>query len=157
MSMKKRIIISCMVIISTLIVGLGLGDSIAVSRMSQVTNTAVTTNTNVTDTTPVVETTPEVAKTWQTVQTFTGSSIKTTEDFTIDSDEWKVVWSTTPGQYGDMNFIVGVDDITGSMVSSVANVIGAGNDESYVKEGAGTYCLDINTAQNYTITVQELK
>jgi len=101
---------------------------------------------------------PKAAKTWQKVIDFKGNSIKTTQKFTISSDEWKIKWSTTPGTYGDMNFQIYLYDGNGNLAGSgvLANIIGKGSDESFIYE-SGEYYLMINTAQNYTITVEENK
>jgi len=100
------------------------------------------------------------AKEWKEIAKFEGNSIKTTEKFIIDSDEWRIKWSTTPGEYGDMNFQIYVYNSDGSLNTSsggiVANIIGKGSDTSYIHE-SGEYYLTINTAQNYTITIEELK
>ncbi len=40
-----------------------------------------------------------VVKIWQQVIEFGGSSIKTTQKSTIDSDEWMLTWTTTLGDY----------------------------------------------------------
>lgn len=107
--------------------------------------------------TPVVETTAKpVEKTWQKVTEFKGASIKKTQKFTVTSDEWRIKWSTTPGQYGDMNFQIYVNDSEGNMTDVVANIIGKGSDESYM-DNAGVYSLEINTAQNYVITIEQNK
>lgn len=94
-------------------------------------------------------------KTWQKVTEFKGNSIKNTQKFTVGND-WKIVWSTTPGQYGNMNFVIAVNDENGSPVSIAANIIGKGSDESYMTT-AGTFSLGINTAQNYDIIIEENK
>lgn len=100
----------------------------------------------------------EKTKTWQRVTEFRGNSIKTTKKFTIDSDEWKIKWSTAPGEYGDMNFQIYLYDTNGNLAGSgvLANIIGRGNDESYIYE-SGEYYLMINTAQNYNITIEQNK
>jgi len=99
-----------------------------------------------------------VAATWKDIITFEGQSIKDTETFTIPSDEWRIVWETKPGQYGDMNFQIYVYKAGGTTgaavpVSVAANVIGAGKDTSTVR-GKGNFYLSINTSQTYKITVQ---
>jgi hypothetical protein len=97
-----------------------------------------------------------VAKTWQQVITFEGSSIKTTQKFTIDSNNWRIKWSTTPGKLGDMNFQIYINDANGAPAGVAANIIGKGNDESYMTV-TGEFSLTINTAQNYSIIVEQEK
>src|SRR5659263_142508 len=132
------------------------------------TNTATTGNTQAplitiapvpTIKTNIPTTAPKAApttapKTWQQVITFEGSSIKTTQKFTIDSDNWRIKWSTTPGKLGDMNFQIYINDASGSPVGVAANIIGKGNDESYMTD-TGEFSLMINTAQNYSIVVEQ--
>lgn len=101
---------------------------------------------------------PPPAPTWNEVITFKGSSIKNTQSFHISSEEWRIEWSTKPGQYGDMNFILYTYNADGSMKEPgvVANIIGAGSDISYMR-GSGDYYLTINTAQPYTVIIKEKK
>ena len=57
---------------------------------------------------------------------------------------------------GDMNFAIMVYSSDDSNNSVAANVIGKGSDTCY-QSGAGEYYFTINTAQQYNITVEELK
>lgn len=91
---------------------------------------------------------------WQEVITFEGSSIKDTETFKISSGEWRINWSTKPGDMGDMNFQIYVYKANGDLESVAANIIGAGSDTSYMR-GSGEYYFTINTSQPYTIVVEE--
>ncbi len=107
------------------------------------------------DAKPVKE---EVKKEAQWVETirFEGESIKDTETFNISSNEWRIAWSTKPSDLGEMNFQIYVYKADGSLESVAANVIGEANDTSYVR-GSGDYYLTINTAQPYTIIIEEKK
>jgi hypothetical protein len=96
------------------------------------------------------------AKTWQQIIAFEGSSTKNTQTFHVTSNEWRINWSTQPGQYGDMNFQIMVYKGENNLVSVAANVIGKGADTSYMR-GSGDYYLMINTAQPYKITIEENK
>lgn len=98
-----------------------------------------------------LKTTP--AATWHEIARWEGKSIKDTETFHIPSREWRIVWSTKPGEYGNMNFAIIVYNSDGTMVSVAANTIGEGSDISYVR-GSGDYYLSINTAQLYTIIIE---
>jgi len=51
-----------------------------------------------------------------------------------------------------MNFIVNLDD----MIDGIDNCVGADNSVS-TESTPGDYTLDINTSQQYIITVEELK
>jgi hypothetical protein len=94
------------------------------------------------------------APTWTEVISWEGSSIKDTETFSITANEWRIRWSTWPGQYGDMNFQIYVYEANGNLNSVAANIIGEGNDVSYVR-GSGDYYLTINTGQPYAITIEQ--
>jgi hypothetical protein len=93
---------------------------------------------------------------WQEVITFEGSSIKNTQTFHVDSDNWRISWSTWPGDYGNMNFQIMTYNGDGSMKEPgvAANVIGKGSDTSYMR-GSGDYYLTINTGQPYKVVVEE--
>jgi hypothetical protein len=96
---------------------------------------------------------PEKPATWQTVATFKGDSIGNTQPFTV-GDEWRIVWTSSPGKAGDANFAVDVMKPGDSMpLDTVGNVIGKGGATSY-ESGAGTYYLSIQADENYNIVVQ---
>ena len=89
---------------------------------------------------------------------WSGKSIKSTETFNVTTQEWKISWSTRPGDYGEMNFQILVYNADGTLHlqnAVVANVIGADTDSS-VMRGSGRYYLTINSAQPYEITVEEM-
>lgn len=94
------------------------------------------------------------AKNWQKVIAFSGSSIEKTQKFTINSNEWRIKWSTLPSKYGDTNFVVSVYDENGDIVNVVVTSVGKGADESYII-GTGTYSLEIDTVQKYNIIIEE--
>ena len=76
----------------------------------------------------------------------------------VNEQEWKISWSTRPGDYGEMNFQILVYNADGTPYLQnfvVANVIGADTDSS-VMRGSGRYYLTINSAQPYEITVEEM-
>jgi len=62
-----------------------------------------------------------VVKIWQQVIEFGGSSIKTTQKFTIDSDKWMLTWAITLGDY-EGNFVIYVYSGNGDIVNVVANL-----------------------------------
>src|SRR5450830_1605932 len=94
------------------------------------------------------------AKNWQQVTEFTGDSTKTTQPFTIVSNEWRIAWTATPGTYGDGNFVIYLYSADGNIVSVAANVIGEGGDTSYVYT-SGTYYLSIIAIENYDIVIEQ--
>jgi hypothetical protein len=126
--------------------------SLSLMGCSSQTTTVVPT-TKFTAAKPVTE---SVAKKWQEVIEFKGSSIKTTQKFKVDSNNWRIKWSTTPGTMGNMNFQIYVTDASGTNVNDAANIVGKGNNESYIST-AGEYSLTINTAQNYDIVIEQNK
>jgi len=81
-------------------------------------------------------------------------SIRTTETFHMPSNQWTITWNTNSGRCGDMNFIIEVYNADGSVKDTAANAIGASNDYT-IERGAGDYYLNINTAQPYTIQIEE--
>ena len=52
------------------------------------------------------------------------------------------------------NFVIMVYNSKGDPDSVIANIIGAGEDISYMR-GKGDYYLSINTAQDYKIVVEQ--
>lgn len=127
---------------------------------SQTTNGQTSTSSNSTATAdatkPTASTQPAKEKTWVDVTKFEGNGIKNTEKFNIDSDEWRIVWSTQPGDSGKQNFQIYVNDKDGELSDVAANIIGQGNDTSYMNK-SGQYSLKIVSGQPYTITIQEKK
>ena len=96
----------------------------------------------------------EKPMTWHMVKRFEGSGIKSTETFEITSDEWRISWNTKAGQYGGMNFQIFVFNADGSLKDLSANVIGTNADSSIIR-GEGRYYLKFNTAQPYSVQVEE--
>lgn len=102
-------------------------------------------------TSPVVDSSPAY---WAEVIRWEGNSIKDTETFSITANDWRIRWSTEPGEYGDMNFQIYIYEANGSLKNIAANIIGEGSDVSYVR-GAGDYYLTINTGQPYTVIIEQ--
>ena len=99
--------------------------------------------------------TPTRTPSWTEVVQWQGSSIKDTETFSISSHDWRIRWETKLGQYGfAMNFQIYVFTAGGEVKSIAANAIGAARDVSYVR-GARDYYLTINTAQPYSVVVEQ--
>lgn len=98
---------------------------------------------------------PEPKQTaWYKVAQWQGKSIKNTETFNISSREWRISWETKAGEYGEMNFQIYVYKSNEDLLSVAANVIGYDKDSTIIR-GKGSYYLMINTAQPYTIVVEE--
>lgn len=98
---------------------------------------------------------PVKQQSWQVVATFTGNGTKQTQKFTV-RNEWRIRWNTQPGPYGAMNFQIYIYSENGELDGVAANVIGSSQDVSY-QHRSGTFYLTINTAQPYSIAVDELR
>lgn len=96
----------------------------------------------------------DTPSTWSEVITFEGDGIKNTESFEITANEWKIIWDTKPGTYGDMNFQIYVYTSDGALSDVAANVIGESQDETIIR-GSGSYYLMINSGQPYTIKIEQ--
>ena len=97
---------------------------------------------------------PATPATWHEVGRWQGKGTKNTETFHIPSQEWKIAWSTKPGDLGAMNFSIMVYKTGGSFpITVAANVIGEDADQSIMR-GDGNYYLTIATAQPYMVTVE---
>jgi predicted nucleic acid-binding Zn ribbon protein len=103
---------------------------------------------------PTMTATPTKELTWHEVARFEGNATKTTEKIFINSEQWRINWSTTSGKYGDSNFILFIYNGEGEMEESGANTIGSGSDTSYVYK-SGTFYFSIITSQEYTIVIEE--
>lgn len=95
------------------------------------------------------------SRTWQRVASWTGDGIKSTPSFTV-GDEWAIEWATQPGQFGAMNFQIYTYTSDGQLSDVDANIIGAGGDTSY-KHTAGTYYLQVNSAQHWQVSIWDKK
>lgn len=85
-----------------------------------------------------------------------GKATKNTETFHISSRQWRISWTTRPGEFGAMNFQIYVYKEGSVLPNVAANVIGTDSD-STIMRGAGDYYLTINTGQPYVIVVEALK
>ena len=92
---------------------------------------------------------------WVTVAQWQGVGIKTTEIFTIDSDEWAVAWQCGESQHGfdifqgfiynaDKRFDIGV----------IGNVAQPAKDISYFHKG-GRYYIEVNSTCPWSILVSK--
>jgi hypothetical protein len=84
-----------------------------------------------------------------------GEGARRTRTFRVSTPEWAIAWSTRREKsYGDSSFAIIVHDVNGNYVALAANVMDENND-SITMRGAGTYYLNINGKQPYTIVVRE--
>ncbi len=94
---------------------------------------------------------PAPPASWHTIETFSGDTQKNTAPFTIQGSQFRVTWQES-GQ-----FYFGADaespDNSGNYCA-IANLAGSGSDTTYCY-GAGTYYISVNTANPWTITVED--
>lgn len=95
---------------------------------------------------------------WRAIKKFKGKKSRKTESFKINGKEWKVSWKTkTPPNKEDAEFILLLKNRNNKEDSHViANYTGSDEDFSFL-EGIGEYYLQINSTQDYEITIHELK
>lgn len=98
----------------------------------------------------VVTPPPAPPASWHTVQTFSGQTQKNTAPFTIQGSQWRISWQET----GDGYFGANAQSPDGGNYCSIANLVGPGSDSTYCY-GAGTYYVSVNTANLWTITVED--
>ncbi|MDE1924931.1 MAG: hypothetical protein KGH79_01995 [Patescibacteria group bacterium] len=98
----------------------------------------------------VVTAPPKPAASWHTVGTFSGQTQKNTAPFTIQGSQWRITWQET----GDGYFGANIESPSGDGYCSIANLAGSGSDSTYCY-GAGTYYLSVNTANSWTMTVED--
>ena len=142
--------------VAGIIYGVGYlnGDASAVNKINATLDANWEAKNATTDTMATETPTEDLTvKAWKEVIKFSGSSIKTTQKFTVTADEWRIKWDTTPTA-DDANFQIYVNNADGSIKSVVANIIGKGSDESYIT-GSGEFSLTINTSQKYNVTIEE--
>lgn len=101
---------------------------------------------------------PAAPATWQVVKSWSGTSAKKTEPFTIIGKQWRINWSNkdTTG-IGSTLLQVMVYRPGGSLPLEIpVNTTQEGSDTSYVYQG-GEFYLQINSLGNWKITVEELR
>ena len=94
---------------------------------------------------------------WQWVAGWSGSGIKETETFSVQS-EWRITWETkNEKKEGAGIFQIYVHDENDKLVSLAANKQGVGKDTSYVRS-AGKHYLKINSGNvDWTVLVEDLQ
>ena len=86
---------------------------------------------------------------WETVKSWKGNGLKNTEPFTINSDEWRIIW-TNKG----MLLQIFVNAKNGSFFDLAANTTESGSDVSYFYK-PGEYYLTINGIGEWSVIVEE--
>lgn len=99
---------------------------------------------------------------WTTTHTFSGNGAQKTETFSAP-DDWKLNWSCNPAissMGSQYNIIVDVNNSDGTPLDPAAinTLCKTGNTSGSTEERqSGSIYLDVNSEDNWTITVQELK
>ncbi len=99
----------------------------------------------------VVSQPPAPPASWHIVATYSGQTQKNTSTFVIQGSQWRITWQET----GDGYFGADAESPDGSgSYCSIANLVGAGSDSTYCYK-PGTYYLSVNTANPWTMTVED--
>ncbi len=94
---------------------------------------------------------PAPPASWHTIETFSGDTQKNTAPFTIQGSQFRVTWQESGQYYFGAN--TQSPDNSGNYCA-IANLVGSGSDSTYCY-GAGTYYISVNTANPWTITVED--
>lgn len=96
------------------------------------------------------------AANWQTVTTFTGSASKTTDYFTIPTNEWRINWKCTPTSPRYEGIVaITVYAKGGEYIKAFSSTNTETSGITYIHEGTGQYYLDISPiVANFEITVE---
>lgn len=95
--------------------------------------------------------TPVVA-TWHKVKSWSGSGMKTTEQFEIPGREWRVNWTNKEGQQIFQIYLYKDGELYLAQ-SVLANTLDAGSDTTYVY-ASGTFHLQINATGPWSVEVE---
>lgn len=98
----------------------------------------------------VVTPPPAPPASWHTVASYSGQTQKNTSPFTIKGSQWRITWQET----GDGYFGADTESTDGSNYCSIANLVGPGSDATYCYK-PGTYYISVNTANSWTMTVED--
>ena len=102
-------------------------------------------------------TSPAVSRSWKEVGRWSGAGQKQTESFEVASGEWRISYKTTTAVSGVTLFQIYVyDAATQQLVAVAANRAEAGSETSSVQgHGGGRFYLMINTANNWSVAVED--
>jgi len=83
---------------------------------------------------------------WKTVQTFSGTGIETTDDFTISSSKWRMVWSAKAVYVEAGIFFSGFVTCNdcGATSKGFANVTSEGSGQSVFRT-KGSHYIEVNS------------
>ncbi len=137
----------------------GSGSQSTTTQQTQTTQKGTQANPTRTQAKPTPTHTPK----WTTIQTFSGNGISKTAPFTVNANQWRIVWSCNPAAYGsEYNLIADLTVPSDSYGESVVNVI-CKQDAPSTTSGqtmeytAGTFYLDVNSEASWTFQIQILK
>ena len=103
-----------------------------------------------------VGTISQTDKAWKTTYTFSGNSNEDTDDFTIKSSKWRIVWSANK-QYEDVyggNFIVHLVD-SDSEEDLVINTIPSDEGTTIIRKKGTFYFKIMSFITNWKMEIQE--
>lgn len=143
-------------------IGAGIGSSNSSTSANTSNNTAASSAPTATTKPTTPTPTPTPPPTWQTTHTFTGNGDSKTATFTVSGNDWKLNWSCNPSSnyIGQYNVIVDVDnsDTTPMDPAAINTICKSGNTSGGTEEHqGGTFYLDVQSEDTWTMTIQELK
>ena len=102
---------------------------------------------------------PKPEPTWRTIATFSGSSSKNTQPFSVTGNQIRLTWSCgLTGEFDSGSFSINIKQTTekyGDLLINTGNCPLA--DTTYFYEGQNTYFLEVGGIfTNWTITVEDL-
>lgn len=157
----------CLLIVVTAFIAAGIGYGIYPSINQETTTSTETKTVTVYQTRTVQPTTsptetvepepPAQTGEWKTIEKFSGVDDKSTKDFYVTSNYWRVKYTVQAEseQYAAFVIIVYPADETESFTEMI-DFDQSGTDISYIREGPGNFYLKIGAAnlKSWTIEVQ---
>jgi len=102
-------------------------------------------------------------KTWHDVISFSGTSNKNTEPFSIQGKQWRVKWNfQDSGEFGDETnglFVINIYRVGESVITDQVSHSGlSASDTDYIYEGEGEFYFKISVAntKSWSIIVEDL-
>ena len=102
-------------------------------------------------------------KTWHDVISFSGTSNKNTEPFSIQGKQWRVKWNfQDSGEFGDETnglFVINIYRVGESVITDQVSHSGlSASDTDYIYEGEGKFYFKISVAntKSWSIIVEDL-
>ena len=102
-------------------------------------------------------------KTWHDVISFSGTSNKNTEPFSIEGKQWRIKWNfQDSGEFGDETnglFVINIYRVGESVITDQVSYSGLrAGDTDYIYEGEGKFYFKISVAntKSWSIIVEDL-